>query len=444
MQQNEESKIKIGLKQILGNSMWQISEKIITMVIGVIVTGIVARYLGTEGYGLVNFVVSIVTLYTAFSTLGMETFVVKDVLKKDKDKNKVLGTSFIIRIIGGIALIIISQITLYIINPKDVITQLLGVIMGSCMIFKSFEVIEYYFQSQMKLKINSIIRIITLIIVSGCKVLVVMLDLGTIGYMFTYLIDALIAGLLLFIYLKLNEKIKFEFDKEYAKELLKKCWYVAISGMMITIYMRIDQVMLGSMLPTKSQNGIYSAAVKIAEMWYFIPLALINSFKPVIMKAKHEDNEKEYKNYVQKLYDMVSIIGVVCGIGITIFSPLIVNIIYGEEYAQSAQILSISVWAGLFATLGSARSVWLVTENLQKYTIAYTLGGCILNVILNSVLIPNYGAYGAAFATLFAQIFSNVFVLMLFKKTRISSMMILKSIFCNNLLINFIKKLGGK
>lgn len=445
MQEKEESvEVKFSFKKILGNSMWPIMQNIVSLLASMLVSAIIARYLGTEGYGLVNYVVSVVMLFTSFSTLGMETFVVKDVVNDKNDEGNVIGTSFVIRLVGGFALIIVSQITLYILSPNDIMIQVLGLIMGVCMIFKSFEVIEYYFQAKMNLKVNAIIKIITLFIVSTCKILVAVFNLGEIGYMCTYLVDAIVMGMLLFVYFKLHEKIKWKFDKEYAKELLKKCLYVAISGLMITIYMRIDQVMLGSMLPDKSQNGIYSAAVKIAEMWYFIPLALIASFKPSIMKCKNMNNEKEYQRLMQRLYDIVAIIGVVCGIGITIVAPLAIRILYGEAYAQSAEILSISVWAGLFATLGSARSIWLVAEDLQKYTISYTLAGCVINVTLNAILIPIYGAFGAAFATLIAQAISNTFVLMLFKKTRKSSIMILKSIFKNQLIIDSVKKIINK
>ena len=67
---------------------------------------------------------------------------------------------------------------------------------------------------------------------------------------------------------------KWYFDKVYAKKLLGRCWYFALSAIMVTIYLRIDQVMLGSMIQDKSQVGIYSAAARIAEMWVFVPNAI--------------------------------------------------------------------------------------------------------------------------------------------------------------------------
>ena len=428
----------VNIKKIFGNSLWQITEKVLTMMISIIVTSIIARYLGTEKYGLVNYIISIVMLFTTFSTLGMEKITINDIVDNKFSKQSIIGTSFVIRIIGGIVLIVISQITIYILTEGDKLSQLLGIIMGACMLFKAFEVIEYYLQAQMNLKMVAIIRFITTIVTSLLKIVVVFCDLGIIGFTCTYLIDAIIAGALFFLWYKKNNKFKLKFNINYAKNLLSKCWYLAISGLMITIYMRIDQVMLGSMLTNKTENGIYSAAVRIAEMWYFVPMAIIASFQPIIMKKKNQGLEDEYKAYTQKLYDIIALIGIVCGILINIFGWIAVDILYGKEYSAASNILVISVWAGLFATLGSARSVWLVAENKQKYTLVYTTTGCLVNIILNASLIPIYGAKGAAIATLVAQFVTNIFALMPFKNTRESCKMLIKSIIYNRTAIDFL------
>ena len=435
---------KFNLKKIFGNSMWQIGEKIATMVISIVVSALVARYLGVEKFGLVNYIISIVSLFTTFSTLGMEKITIKDILDNTENEGKILGTSFFIRIIGGMVLIILSQITIYVLNGANTLYQILGAIMGSCMLFKAFEVIEYYLQSQMKLKTVSIIRFITAIIVAIFKILVIVFDWGPIGFISSYLVDAIVAGILFYIYYKTKRKCKWKLDKEYAKSLLSRCWYIAVAGLMTTIYMRMDQVMLGSMLNNTSENGIYSAAARIAEMWYFVPMAIISSFQPAIMESRKNNDKEAYINNMQRLYDIIAIVGIGFGILISLFGWIAVDILYGAEYSKASSVLLISVWAGLFATLGSARSVWLISENLQKYTLVYTTTGAIVNLILNSILIPICGAFGAAIATLVAQFVTNVFALMPFKNTRESSVMILKSIFKNKTIKDSIKYIKNK
>lgn len=433
---------KVGLKKIFGNSMWQIGEKIIAMVLSVIASSLIARYLGPQNYGMANYVISVVTLFTTFSTLGMQELTIKDFVNKDEEDSVILGTSITIRIIGGIILIILSQITLYVLNGFNQTYQILGAIMGSCMLFKAFEVIEYYLQSKMQLKVSSIIRFTTTILVIIFKVFVVIFKWGTVGLVCSYLFDAIVAAILFVIYYKCkNPKTKWKFSKEYAKKLLSRCWYIAIAGLLSTIYMRIDQVMLGKMLKDTTENGIYSAAVRIAEMWYFIPSAIVASFQPNINARKKANDEEGYISLIQQLYDIVAIIGITFGIGITCFGWLAIDILYGGAYAQASQVLMVMVWAGLFATLGTARSVWLINENLQKYTIIYTLTGAITNIVLNYLLIPSMGAFGAATTTLISQIVADLLTLMAFKETRKSSIMILKAIFKNQTFYRIIK--GG-
>lgn len=432
------------LKKILGNSLWQISEKILTMLLSIVISGVIARYLGVEQYGLVNYVISVVSLFTAFSTLGMEKITIQDIVSQKDKEEVILGTSFIIRLIGGIVLIIISQITLYLLNGAVLIYQILGIIMGFCMVFKAFEVIEYYLQAHMNLKIVSVIRFTTAIIVAIAKVLVVLCDWGVIGFVLTYLVDAVTAGMLFYIYYKINRYKKWKFSKGYAKKLLARCWYIAIAGLLSTMYMRIDQVMLGKMLTDTTENGIYSAAVRIAEMWYFIPSAIVASFQPNINARKKANDEEGYINLIQQLYDIVAIIGITFGISITCFGWLAIDILYGTAYLQASRVLMVMAWAGLFATLGTARSIWLINENLQKYTIIYTLTGAITNVVLNYLLIPSLGALGAAITTLISQIVADLLTLMAFKKTRKSSIMILKAIFANKTFANGLKLIINK
>lgn len=426
------------IKKILGNSLWVICEKILTLILTVIVTALIARYLGVEQYGIVNYVISIVMLFTTFSTLGMEKITIKDIVDEKEDEGSILGTSLLIRLIGGIILIVFAQITLIILNGFNWQYQILGIILGSSMIFKAFETIEYYFQAKMKLKYIALIRFIATVIVSIARIAIVVLDWGMIGFIATYLLEAIIIAILLYVLYRKKSSTQWHLNKKYAKSLFSRCWYMAISGLMSTIYMRIDQIMLGSMLIEKTENGIYAAAVRIAEMWYFVPTAIIAAFQPVIIE-KRKIGEKEYEDSIQKLYDIIALVGIAFGIGISLFGWIAIDILYGKEYSEASTILSVSVWAGLFATLGSARSIWLINENLQKYTLLYTVSGSLLNIGLNYILIPKLGAMGAAIATLITQFFANIGILMFIKETRKSSIMMIQAILKNNIAIEGVK-----
>ena len=416
--------------KIIKNSGWLVSDKIFGMIIGVFITAITARYFGPELFGQFNYVLALVSIFTALSTLGLETLTVKYIIEKDYDEGMVLCTSFFLRIIGGIILTITSASVIQLIEPNARELHFLVLIMSFTMVVKSFEVIEYWIRAHQKAKISSVIRILVYIFTAVLKLLVVYYSGNLIHLSLVYMVDGIITGIaLVIVYFKIREeKSIWRVNLHYAAKILSKCWYLILSGLMVTLYMRIDQVMLGYLIQDRSEIGYFSAAVRIAEMWYFIPMAVITAFTPVIMNKKKTD-QNGYIKSVQLLYSIMAWMGICFGIVILFLSKPIIEIIYGQEYLKAATILSISIWAGTFAMLGSARSIWLICEGLQKYTLIYTFGGLLINISLNILLIPHFGSHGAAISTLVSQFATSIIILVFFKKTRISSLMIVRSFY---------------
>jgi O-antigen/teichoic acid export membrane protein len=416
------------VNKTLKNSGWLVGDKIFYMVIGVFVTAIVARYFGPNNFGQFNYALAFVALFTAISTLGMETLTVKSIIDQEYDEGTILCTSLFMRVCGGVALTLMAAGIIRLIEPNDTNLHILVSIMSLTMVLKSLEVIEYWVQAFQKAKVSSLIRMSVYVIVAVLKILMVVMGGSLVTYALIYMLDAALVGIALMIaYFRIRDKVSsWRINLTYAKSILSQSWYLILSGLMVTLYMRIDQVMLGSMLPDKFELGVYSAAVRVAEMWYFVPMAIITSFKPVIMNNKLRD-EASYLRSVQLLYTIVAWTGIGFGVFILLCSKPIVFILYGVDYMKAASILSISIWAGTFGMLGTARSAWVICEGLQRYTPIYIFIGCISNILLNYILIPIYGGFGAAAATLVCQIIVSLVAPSLFKETRVCTVMMLKA-----------------
>jgi len=414
--------------KVIKNSSWLVGDKVFTMIIGVFVTAFVARYFGPESYGQFNYALSFVTLFTALSTLGLETLTVKAIVDKEHDEGTILCTSLVLRVIGGVILTIIAVTLIRLIEPNESNTHILVTILSLTMVFKALEVIEYWIQAHQRAKISSVVRIVAYVIIAGFKIGMVLLGGNLIHFALIHMLNVIIVGIGLIIayFRNREEKFKWKVDISYAKSILSQSWYLILSGLMVTLYMQIDKVMLGSLMPSKVEVGVYSAAASIASMWYFVPMAIITSFKPVIM-SKKKINEESYLKSVQLLYTIIAWLGICFGIFVLIFSNPIVKILYGAEYQKASSILSVSIWAGTFAMLGSARGVWTVTEGLQRYNMFYVGAGAIINIILNYLLIPTAGGYGAAVATLMSQVTVAIIAPLFIKQTRISAIMMLKA-----------------
>jgi PST family polysaccharide transporter len=222
-------------------------------------------------------------------------------------------------------------------------------------------------------------------------------------------------------YQRTGESIfRWRFDKERARTLLREGWVLILGGVAVSLYMRIDQVMLAQMIPGAAGEaavGVYSAAVRLSEAWYFVPGAIVTStFSTIILTKKQ--SETLYRARVQRLFKMVVLISYVFAIGLTLFSGLIIDILLGAEYAEAAPMLIVLAWAGVWTSLGVARNPMLHAENVVTISMQTTIMGAATNILLNIFMIPLWGAMGSAIATLIAQFVAAHLSTYLFKQTR--------------------------
>jgi O-antigen/teichoic acid export membrane protein len=161
--------------------------------------------------------------------------------------------------------------------------------------------------------------------------------------------------------------------------------------------MRIDQVMLGQMAGDK-EVGVYSVAVRLSEVWYFIPLAIHSSVLPGIVEARAISEELLY-SHLQKLYNSMAFIAYTVALPVTIMAGWVVEILYGTAYSKAGPMLALLIWAWMFASLEIVRNTFLTAMNWTRVYFATSSLGCIINIVLNYLLIPHYGGIGAAIAT---------------------------------------------
>lgn len=423
--------IKLKDRKVAKNAMWMVSERIIQMIISLFVGVISARYLGPDNYGTLNYGLALVTLFSSIAKLGLENVIVKEYINKKEQNGLILGSTFVLRMISGFLSIICIMGYIVITDPNNTVTFITTLLQSFILIFEVFDLIDFWFQSQLKSKYVAIAKTIAYIVMSIYKILLLILGKSVEWFAFaTSLEYIVILSILLVMYFK-NGGQKLKCSLKYGVSLLKQSYHFIISGLLVTLYTQMDKIMIGNYLDDK-QVGLYSAATAISTMWGFIPNAIINSMRPTIYEAK-EKGDKIYEKRLKQLYAIVFWSGIVFSVGITMFSKFIINILYGQEYLGASASLSIAVWSTTFAYLGTARGVWIVCENKNKYTKYYVLFGAIFNLVANFILIPLIGINGAAIATLISQIIVAILAPLLYKETRISVKHMMEGIFLRNI-----------
>jgi O-antigen/teichoic acid export membrane protein len=388
-----------SFKKYLTNTSWLFLERIVRIVISFVVSIYVVRYLGPKDFGLYSYVLSFFWLFGSLSTVGLEAISTREIVKQPERVDEINGTVFILRLVGSLAAIILIGITL-LITGEETFTAILILITSASFLFQSFSVIEYYFRGIVKAKYNAYALSASVILASLFKIILILIKAPLLYFVFAIVFEylALAVGLVLVYHLNKLSLFKWKFSRELSVKLLKDSWPLMLSGLVVMVYMRIDQILIKHMIDEVAV-GYYAAAVRICEAWYFIPVTLCNSIFPAIVNAKNV-SEEFYNNRMQKLYDLLAWLAIGIAVPVTIFSDQIISILFGSTFAPASPVLIIYIWAGVAVFLGVASSQYLINENLTKVSFSRTSIGMIINVILNLVLIPVYGIIGSAVATL--------------------------------------------
>ncbi|MEW5894786.1 MAG: flippase [Candidatus Omnitrophota bacterium] len=402
-------------KKYFWNTNWIFLSKLIRSAANFIIGIFIARYLGPAQYGVLAYAISFVALFSALSTLGLDQIIVKELVNEPDQKDYLLGSGFVLRSIGSlIQILLVILISRHI--ESNAITWLIICVISLGVLFDSFQVIDLYFQAQVKTKFNALVSIYALIFSSAIKITLLCIQAPLIWFAATISIEKFLFAFFYIIFYQKNSTsiLLWNGGFKYSKYLLSASWPLVLSGLAIMIYMRIDQVMIKNML-SSADLGLYSVAVSISETLYIIPIVITASLFPSLVNSKKADTSLYYRRLSQ-LFQLLIFISFIIAISLTFLSPFI-KFIWGHPYSFSSYILNVHIWSFILVAIGVIISYILINENLQIYSLYTTILGALVNVFLNLWLIRDYGTIGAAVATVIAYASATIF-LALFPKTR--------------------------
>ncbi len=398
---------------IFKNIGWLFFDKICRLGVGLFVGVWVARYLGPDSFGIWNYCIAIVAILSAISTLGLDQVLVKQLVENVQDEDNLMGTAFFMRLFGAILANIIGCIYIYYEGGTSLL--IITFITALNLVFQAFDVIDLKLQSVLRSKISVIIKNLAFVFTSILKLIVIYYKGPLLYFVIISMLEIAIGGIALAFNYGVFRILKWRFDISYAKKFMVECWPLLLSGIIILLYMRIDQVMIGNMLNAK-EVGLYSVSVKFSELWYFIPTVFANSFFPKLIKLKYD--QIKYKQFCAKLFKVLFMISFLISGILTIGATKLIITLYGTSFLASALALKISIWTSVFVFWGVGAANMLLIEDLNKHNLYKSIQGLILNVILNIILIPRMGINGAAIATLISQFYASYIYYAFSRKTR--------------------------
>jgi len=406
-----------GFRKYFKNTSWLMIERILRMIITLFVGIYVARYLGPDLFGLLSYTNSFVGLFLAIATLGIESIVIRELVKRPYYVNELLGTAFGLRIFGTIIMWFFILIAVFISNNDNHTNEFIYII-SLAILFQAFNVIDFKFQADVQAKYVAQIKLVQILFTSSTKLFLIFIKAPLLWFVWVYFFDALILafGLILMYLIKKGNALHWRWKWHVASDLLKDSWPLIMSGMLISIYVKIDQVMIKELIGDR-EVGIYAVATSLSTATYFIPLVITESLFPAIINAKN-NNDALYHTRLQRLYDILIWSGIIISIIVFLISDYIIYYCFGNEYAQSSSVLKIAIFTGIFVNIGLVNNQYFTAENRQIDILYRSILGVITNIILNLFLIKEYGANGAALTTIIASCSASTMYTILKKDAR--------------------------
>jgi polysaccharide transporter, PST family len=399
LQSLRQKQITPGLYKIITNTSWLVGDRILRMVAGLFVGVWVARYLGPEQFGLLNYSIAFVALFVPLASLGLEEIVICEITQHPHEKYELIGSAFILKAIGGFLSLLITTLSFFLFRSGSSDWVIVSILAG-IYVFQAFDVILFWFRSQVQSKYAVLAGFFAFVITTVLKIILVETKANLLAFAWVNLAEALIVTINLIFFYQSNQQslLNWRPKLSYSIRLLKKSYPMIFAAFSTILYMKIDQVMLGQMLGDKAV-GIYSVAVRISEIWYFIPVAIASSVTPNIINVRQESLE-HYNQKIQTVFNSVVFLSYLVSIGMSFFAALIISELYGAAYTEATPILMVHIWASVFIALTAIRGVWLIAEDLTILYMQTTALGALTNIILNLILIPHYSGLGAAIATI--------------------------------------------
>lgn len=390
-------------KKIFSNSLWMMSEKLVSIFGLIFVTSFVAKYIGPENFGKLTFASSIFAIIQTIAMFGSENIIFQKTAKNRRLGEYVIDSTKIIRNFIYISLSLLTLVYIYFF--ADQLTFIFSIATSVAIYFAVHDVYIIYFNAILQSKINAYCNIFALIISLFVRYCIAKFQLAV----ELLSVPIILITLVPFVIRKyIFNKVKFKkvaFTKErldrYRKFMLGIGRKLIFYSLSVAIFTKSSQLFLG--LKSQYDLGIYTVAMTLGNSFYFVLVAIISSYFTEIYIEK--DFEKSQK-MVAKLSVVIIAICFAVMAFFAVTGQYIVQWLYGAEYGSVNEILLFTVVVTLFSGLSTVAEKYLLKFNAYDYLKKKTLYLVAFNLVLTALFVHLWGLKGAITAILITEIMS--------------------------------------
>lgn len=412
--------------KIINNAKWIIGCKIAQSLIQLAIGMLSARYLGPTNYGLIDYAASLVAFAVPIMQLGLSSTLVQEYIAEPEREGQIAGTQLALNVICSLACIAGVGMFAVAANPGEPTTVVVCLLYSISLLFQACDMIQYWFQAKLLSKYYAISLLCSYVVVSAYKIWLLITGKSVYWFALSHTVEYCVMGILLYVAYHNHGTQKIGFSLLLAKKMIGKSKHYIVATLMVVLFQRIAGILITQLIG-RTENGYFAAAITCNGVTGFVINAIIDTARPVILesrKVSHADFEKN----VSRLYSLMTWMGLAQSVGFTVFAPLMVRILYGVDYLPAIPVLQILAWNTAFSCMGAVRNIWILGEEKHNILWVINLCGAMASIVLNWLLIPLWGARGAAVASVLVQILANVIMGFILKPIRRNNYLLLKGL----------------
>lgn len=412
--------------RIFQNAKWIIGCKIVQSVIQLIVGMLTARYLGPANYGLIDYAASITAFAIPVMQLGLQSTLVQEYVEYPEKEGQIIGTQLVMNILAAVACMVGVTSFAAAANPGDPVTIRVCALYSISLLAQSMEMLQYWFQAKLLSRYSSVAMLLAYLVVSAYKIYLLITGKSVYWFALSHAVEYGVTGLLLMATYRRVGSGKLGFSASLMKSMFAKSRHYIVAMLMVVVFNRVGNVFLMQFYGDV-ENGYFAAATTCNCITGFVFAAIIDTARPVVLESRKESQEA-FERSVSRVYGITTWLSLAQSVFFTIFAKLIIQILYGDAYLPAVPVLQILVWNSAFSYMGYVRNIWILGEEKHSVLWIINLGGAIASTLLNFMLIPAWGACGAALASVVTQIFTNVIMGYLLKPVRRNNDLLVKGL----------------
>ncbi len=372
--------------------------KILSTIAALIGVALITRYLGQEGFGLYATALAFLPFFGALGDWGIYQTTTREISRPETNEKEIVSNAMGMRLMVSIGLAIFTPIFVAFL-PYAFELKIAIIIMALSYIFSSgYQTLIGLFQKRLLMDRVTFIEFISKVVQVSLIFIGVKMDLGFYFIVLTLLINMILSFIIIFLVSRKFIKFSFYFNLPYWKKFLKQSLPIGLSASVTFIYFKADTILLSLFKPPE-EVGIYGAAYKVIENISFFPAMIVGLTLPMFAYNVFNNKEK-FIFLVNKNFKVFLILVIPLVVGTYFLADGIIALIAGPEFAPSANVLRIIIYALAFIFFGHLFNNILIAAKLQKYLLISLSICAAFNLINNLIFIPKYSYYATSYISI--------------------------------------------